>query len=259
MSHRPNALWVYAHPAHRSLNAELYRAGTAALAATHTVTTSDLYAQDWDPRLSQRDVACTPDTGETFGELTRTTYLAGDLPEDVRAEQAKLAEADLLVLQFPLWWYGMPAILKGWFDRVFVNGFAFGVHDPDTGRTLKYGEGGLAGRRALVITTAGDRATSFLPRGLNGDLESLLFPLLHGTLWYAGIAPLRPHLVSGTDRPDWTGYADEVHRLTSRLTTVADEEPIPYRRMRDGDYDTDRVLHPHILPDRNDLGVHLHR
>lgn len=256
---QPNALWVYAHPARRSLNADLYEAGTKALASTHTVTTSDLYAQDWDPRLSLRDIADTPDGGETFGELTRSAYLAGELPEDVRAEQSKLAEADLLVLQFPLWWYGMPAILKGWFDRVFVNGFAFGVRDPETGRTLKYGEGGLAGRRALVITTAGDRLSSFLPRGLNGDIESLLFPLLHGTFWYTGIAPLQPHLVSGTDRPDWTGYADEVDRLAARLATITDEEPIPYRRMRDGDYDADRVLHRHILPGRDDLGVHVHR
>jgi NAD(P)H dehydrogenase (quinone) len=256
---QPNALWVYAHPARRSLNADLYEAGVKALGETHTVTTSDLYAQDWDPRLSLRDIADTPDGGETFGELTRSAYLAGDLPEDVRAEQSKLAEADLLVLQFPLWWYGMPAILKGWFDRVFVNGFAFGVRDPETGRTLKYGEGGLAGRRALVITTAGDRLSSFLPRGLNGDIESLLFPLLHGTFWYTGIAPLQPHLVSGTDRPDWTGYADEVDRLAARLATITEEEPIPYRRMRDGDYDEDRVLHRHILPNRNDLGVHLHR
>lgn len=258
MSHRPNALWVYAHPARRSLNAELYQAGTTALAATHTVTTSDLYAQDWDPRLSQRDIAGTSDTGETFSARTRDAYLAEGLPEDVRAEQAKLSQADLVVFQFPMWWHGMPAILKGWFDRVFVNGFAFGVHDRETGRTLKYGEGGLAGRRALVITTAGDRPTSFQPRGLNGDIESLLFPLLHGTLWYAGITPLRPHLVSGADRPGWTGYADEVHRLTTRLKTIADEDPIPYRRLRDGDYDDDRVLHHHILPDRTDLGVHLH-
>lgn len=257
MSHRPNALWVYAHPASRSLNAELYEAGTAALAATHTVTTSDLYAQDWDPRLSRRDIAGAPDDGQTFGELTRTAYLAGDLPEDVRAEQAKLSGADLLVLQFPLWWYGMPAILKGWFDRVFVNGFAFGVRDPETGRTLKYGEGGLAGRRALAITTAGDRPSSFHTRGLNGDIESLLFPLLHGTLWYTGIEPLRPHLIGGTDRPNWTAGQDEVHRLTARLATIAHEEPIPYRRMRDGDYDDNRVLRQHILPDRNDLGVHL--
>jgi NAD(P)H dehydrogenase (quinone) len=256
MSNR--VLWVYAHPARRSLNAELFQAGTDALASTHTVTTSDLYAQDWDPRLSQRDIAATPDNGQTFGELTRDAYLAGDLPPDVRAEQKKLAEADLLVFQFPLWWYGMPAILKGWFDRVFVNGFAFGVRDPETGRTLKYGEGGLSGRRALVITTAGDRGSSFMTRGLSGDIESLLFPLLHGTFWYTGMEPLHPHLVSGTDRPGWTGYADEVHRLTTRLKTITDEDPIPYRRMRDGDYDADRVLHQHILPDRHDLGVHLH-
>ena len=51
--------------------------------------------------------------------------------------------ADLLVLQFPLWWYGVPAILKGWVDRVFESGFAYDVPDPDTGRPRKYGAGGL--------------------------------------------------------------------------------------------------------------------
>ncbi|MFI9389100.1 NAD(P)H-dependent oxidoreductase [Kutzneria sp. NPDC052558] len=259
MTDRPKALWVYAHPTEHSLNADLFKLGTEALSGTHTVRTSDLYAQGWDPRLSLRDVGDFADPATTFGEQTREAALAGGLPADVRAEQAKLAEADLLVLQFPLWWYGMPAMLKGWFDRVFTNGFAYGVRDPETGDTLKYGDGGLAGRRALVITTAGDRPSSFTPRGLNGDLESLLFPLLHGTLWYTGIAPLRPHLLGGTDYPSWRGYTEEIGRLRARLATVAEESPIPYRRLRDGDYDADNVLRRDILPGRHDLGVHQHR
>lgn len=68
----------------------------------------------------------------------------------------------MLVFQFPLWWAGVPAILKGWFDRVLVQGFAFGLTAPD-GRVRRYGEGGLGGKRALVITTIGARASAFGP------------------------------------------------------------------------------------------------
>ncbi len=59
----------------------------------------------------------------------------------MRAEQDKVAAAELLVLQFPLWWYGPPAVLKGWLDRVLTAGFAFGDVDPVSGVPLRYGDG----------------------------------------------------------------------------------------------------------------------
>lgn len=252
------ALWVYAHPARPSLNHHLMTAGTSALAEQGDVVVSDLYAQRWQPVLSTDDLGDATTSSElTFGAATKAAYAAGMLPPDVQREQARLRDADLLVLQFPLWWFGMPAILKGWFDRVFVNGFAFGVKDPVTGRTMKYGEGGLSGLRALVITTAGDRATSFGHRGVNGDIESLLFPLIHGTLWYTGIAPLRPHVIAATDTPGWRGHDEERERLVRRLRGVAAEPAIPFRHMRGGDYDGDRILRPDLAPGRTDLAVHV--
>ncbi|MEK8171985.1 NAD(P)H-dependent oxidoreductase [Streptomyces sp. M19] len=72
---------------------------------------------------------------------SKRAYTDGTLSEDIRAEQDKLRWADTIVLQFPMWWFGVPAILKGWFDRVFVKGFAYGVKDAD-GRTLRYGRAG---------------------------------------------------------------------------------------------------------------------
>lgn len=81
------------------------------------------------------------------------------------AEQDKLRDAELVVFQFPLWWYGPPAILKGWFDRVLVSGYAFGLVDPATGRVRKFGDGGPAGRRALAVVTAGDRPGALGERG----------------------------------------------------------------------------------------------
>ncbi|MEU4685556.1 NAD(P)H-dependent oxidoreductase [Streptomyces xinghaiensis] len=71
---------------------------------------------------------------------------------------------------------------------VFVKGFAYGVKDPaDGGRTLRFGDGGLTGRRAMAVVTTGGAAPAFGPRGINGDLDSLLFP--HGTFWYTGVTP----------------------------------------------------------------------
>ncbi|MGN6415542.1 NAD(P)H-dependent oxidoreductase [Flexivirga sp.] len=113
----------------------------------------------------------------------------GTLDPLVGHHQRLLQDADLIVLIFPLWWAGMPAVMKGWFDRVFTQGFAYGLHDA-AGNSRKDGDGAFAGKRGLVITTTGDRASAFGERGLNGNIHDLLFPITHGILWYTGIAAL---------------------------------------------------------------------
>ncbi|QOR70312.1 NAD(P)H-dependent oxidoreductase [Ruania alkalisoli] len=247
-----SALWLSAHPTDRSLNGALRAAGVAHLSRDSAVATSDLYAMGWQAALTEDDLGGVGGD-QTFGTRTREAHLAGTLAPDIRTEQAKLREADLLVLQFPLWWGGMPAILKGWFDRVFVNGFAFNVTNA-AGRTLKYGEGGLEGKRALVVVTAGDRAPSFAAGGVNGHLEALLFPLLHGILWYTGIQPLHPHLIAATDRREFGGLNHERDRLLTRLDGLPAEEPIDYRTLRHGGYDRDQRLVTDAAP--LDLGIH---
>ncbi|WP_129784859.1 NAD(P)H-dependent oxidoreductase [Promicromonospora panici] len=253
-----HALVVTAHPNPRSLTAELSRVAGSALAASgHTVETSDLYAMGWDPAVRLEDYGDTADAGESVSLRSRQAYDAGALAPEILAEQEKVRRADLLVLLFPMWWHGMPAMLKGWFDRVYVNGFAFGLQD-ESGLPRKYGDGGLAGRRALAVVVAGDRGTSFAPRGLNGDLEELFFPFLHGTAWYAGMQPLRPHLVSGVDRPGWDRFDEEVTRLRERIAGLTAEEPIRYRALADGDYGRDRELRADVLPGERGLRIHEH-
>lgn len=254
---RPTVHWIYAHPQESSFNARLFRDGVEALSRDHDVEISDLYAQGFDPVLAA------PDLGEPLGregnvvDLMDEAYAAGQLPQDVTEEQRKLAAADLVVLQFPLWWYGPPAILKGWLDRVLTSGFAYGPSDPETGLPLRYGEGTLAGRRALVIVTAGEDDRSIGERGVSGDLDSLLFPLTHGTLWYTGIEPLDLHVVHDADGLDAAGIDLERERLVERLVGLGDESPSsPYRRLRDGDYHGTRALRADLLPGRTDLGIH---
>ncbi len=260
ISHPPTprtALWLYAHPRRGSFNDRLFRAGTEALAERYDVITSDLYADAFDPALSERDLGRSAHTPGSLVELGGEAYARGDLPAEVRREQAKVAAAELLVVQFPLWWYGPPAILKGWIDRVLTQGFAYGDTDPGTGLPRRYGDGGLSGRRALIVVSAGEDARSIGPRGVSGDIDSLLFPLAHGTLWYVGIEPLRLHVITDADALGTEDVAREVERLRTRLRAIDAEPPRPFRRLSNGDYRGTRALRADLLPGRTDLGIHL--
>ena len=251
-------LWVYAHPEGRSLNARLRDAGIAAArAAGHEVEVSDLYAMSWTATLAPDDFGDLADRPPELGRASHRAYDAGTLAPDIRAEQRKLLRADALVLQFPLWWYAPPAMLKGWIDRVFTKGFAFGIADPQCpGRTLRYGDGPLAGRRAQVITTVGSPAPAMGPRGVNGQLDQVLFPLLHGTLWYVGMSVLPPLAVHGADRLSSAAYDCALVEVAGRARSLWDIEPIAYRRQNGGAYDDDLVLRDDLAPGQTGLGVH---
>lgn len=259
ITHTPNpgsAHWVYAHPRGGSLNERLFREGAEALSARYEVATSDLHAQNFDPVLREGDLGELAGSAGNFAELLGDAYVQGQLPDDVRDEQRKLATAELLVVQFPLWWYGPPAILKGWFDRVFTAGFAFGDLDPDLGVPRRYGDGGLAGRKALIVVTAGEDERSIGPRGVSGDLDTLLFPLIHGVLWYVGIETFDIHVIHDADALGSDGADREVERLRTRLRSLNTEPTRQFRRLRDGDYRGTRTLREDLLPGRTDLGIH---
>ncbi|MBU8812888.1 NAD(P)H-dependent oxidoreductase [Mycolicibacterium goodii] len=248
------ALWLYAHPLRGSLNDHLFRSGTEALSEQYTVLTSDLHAQRFDPVLGDRDFA---GRSGNIVEITGEAYHRGELPDDVRAEQDKLAAAELLVVQFPLWWYGPPAILKGWFDRVLTNGFAYGELDPELGVPRRYGDGHLVGRRALIVVTVGEDARSLGSRGISGDVDSLLFPLTHGTLWYTGVGSFDLHVIYDADGLGPEGVQRETERLCDRLKALDTESAGRFRRLADGDYHGTRALREDIHPGRTDLGIHL--
>lgn len=251
-------LWVLAHPDPASLNGQLRDAVLPRLRERgHDVVESDLYRMGFDPVLTAADLTGTPPgCGTPVSTWQATGHHEGRLTPDIRAEQAKLAAADLVVLQFPLWWYGVPAILKGWFDRIFVNGFAFGVKDETTGRVRKYGDGGLVGRRALVVTTAGDRDTALGPRGISGRPEDVLFPLLHGTFHYTGMEPLEPHVLTSVHHWSEGEFERQVERLVERVDGAPEEEPIGYRHLSGGDYDSGHRLMPDVAPELEGNDAH---
>jgi NAD(P)H dehydrogenase (quinone) len=155
----------------------------------------------------------------------------------VAREQEKLLWADAVILQFPLWWYSMPAILKGWVDRVYAYGFAYGVGEHSDMRWGdRYGEGTLAGKRAMLIVTAGGWDEHYSARGVNGPIDDLLFPINHGILYYPGYDVLPPFVACRVDRLDTAGFEPVAERLRERMRTLATTPPIPYRRQNGGDY-----------------------
>jgi len=252
-------LWVLAHPEPRSLTARLRDEGVRTLRAHgHDVVQSDLYAMGWNPVVTAADFGDTVQDGDRLdvAAASERALRDGTLAPDIRAEHDKLAWADTVVVQFPLWWHGTPAILKGWLDRVLVQGYAYGVRAPATGRTRRYGDGGLAGRRALAVVTVG-AGTGLGPRGLHGDLTEVLFPLLHGTFWYTGMQVARPVLVPGANRLDDDGWAAAAAGLRERLLTLPDGPFLPYRHQDGGDYDRHGELCDALAPGRGGLGVHL--
>ena len=254
----PTILWVSAHPEPGSLNGALRDDSLAHLRHRgHTVLESDLYAMHWDPVVRPADGGHTwdaPPSRFCVSRDTRNAYRARSQPPEVRAEQDKLRRADVVVVQFPLWWYGMPAILKGWFDRVFVSGFAFGI-DPVTGRRLRFEQGPFTGTRALAVTTLGDRPHAIGPRGKSGELGELLFGLLHGTFAYTGMSVLPPWALPSADR--LACYEDARDSLRHRLDGLGTDEPIAYRPQFTGDYTPEWELAPHIRPGEHGLRVHV--
>jgi NAD(P)H dehydrogenase (quinone) len=131
----------------------------------------------------------------------------------------------------------MPAILKGWVDRVFAYGFAYGVGEHSDKRWGdRYGEGTLAGKRAMLIVTAGGWEEHYAARGVNGPIDDLLFPINHGILYYPGYDVLPPFVAYRVDRLDEAGFEPVAERLRERMRTLATTAPIPYRQQNGGDY-----------------------
>ena len=192
----------------------------------------------WKSEVDQADFpSLAPDDRLHVAAASGKAFAGKTLTEDVKAEQNKLLWADVLILQFPLWWYSMPAILKGWVDRVYAYGFAYGVGEhSDTHWGDRFGEGTFAGKRAMLIVTTGGWEEHYSARGINGPIDDLLFPINHGILFYPGFTVLPPFVAYKVDRLNNADFERLAETLRERMRTLANTLPIPYRRQNGGDY-----------------------
>ena len=182
----PTALIVHAHPEPGSFTTAQMREAEAALTAGgHQVKVLDLYSLGWNAVLDRPDFPTASGHFKPQAEQARAVT-EGSLPPHVAEHLKALHQADLLVLSFPLWWFSVPAVLKGWVDRVFVMGSVFG------GPHGIFDQGALTGRRAVLLLTTGGAADHFGPDKPYGDLDQLLFHIHHGMLGFVGYDVLRP-------------------------------------------------------------------
>jgi NAD(P)H dehydrogenase (quinone) len=250
-----NVLIVYAHPDPHSLTTSLKDLAVSTLIqAGHSVQVSDLYAMNWKApidgddfleRLNLDRLDIVKESGKAFAEGSQTA--------DVIAEQEKLRWADAVIFQFPYWWFSMPAIMKGWVERVFAYGFAYGVGGSNRWR---YGDGNLKGKRAMLSITIGAPEKDYSERGINGAIADLLFPIHHGILFFPGMTVLPPFLVYGANRLSAEHYETVAGQYQQRLLNLFTIAPIPSRRQNGGDYDEVYQLKPGLEGNSAGLSIH---
>lgn len=258
-----NVLIVYAHPQPRSLNGSLKDFAVSHLKNSgHTVQVSDLYAQHWKPQIDANDILSAP-VGDDFDASADSlyAYTHGTQSEDIAREQEKLRRADAVIFQFPLWWFSMPAIMKGWFDRVYACGFAYGVGEhSDTHWGDRYGEGSMAGKRAMLLVTTGGWDSHYGPRGINGPIDDILFPIQHGMLHYPGFTVLPPMVIYRASRTDDARFRDYTNALARRLDALWETTPIAFRQQNAGDYAIPALtLKEEFAPGETGFSIHTKR
>jgi NAD(P)H dehydrogenase (quinone) len=180
-------LIVFAHPEPKSFNAALLQCSLSSLQSSgHEVQVSNLYKMGFNPVAGSQDFSARRFPGALqYDREQKYAYQDGSFSADIRNEIDKLLWCDFLILQFPLWWFSVPAILKGWIDRVFVNGVVYG-----NGR--RFDNGGLKGKKAMLTVSTACYPEMVAPDGLLADLNISLWHLNYGTLAYAGLKVLPP-------------------------------------------------------------------
>jgi NAD(P)H dehydrogenase (quinone) len=162
-----NVLVVFDHPRRDSFCGTVLDSLVGGLAAAgHRAELADLRAEGFDPRLPPEDEPDWNDADKVYSDA-------------VLAEQSRMLRNDALAFVFPVWWWSLPATTKGWIDRVWNNGWAYGA------RKLKH-------RKALLLATAAGNAESYAKRGYD---QAMRVQILTGTMEYCGIPESELHLL----------------------------------------------------------------
>ncbi len=167
-------LIVYAHPNPKSFNHAVLEATQESLKASgHEIKTKDLYQMKFKASLDAEDLGM--------------MYVEKKMPPDILQEQADVSWAEAMIFIYPLWWFDRPAILKGWFDRVFTYGFAFGSGPKGIQGLLKH-------KKALVLNTTGAPKVWYEEAG---HTRTYLSPTVDGTLKWCGIPVVEDYTFFG--------------------------------------------------------------
>lgn len=196
-----HALIVVAHPERTSLTqaiAARLAQGISRLDTGHTHEIADLAAEAFDPRETAEDLAVLRHNAPR--------------PADVLREQARIDRADALLLVFPVYWWGMPALLKGWIDRVFTNGWAYDVK-PEGG-LLKL----MRGRQVHLVGIGGADIGTY---ERHGYAQSIKTQIDHGIFDYCGADVVTSELLLDIDSGNVTPHLETARTIGGRLFPAA--------------------------------------
>jgi len=213
-------LIVIAHPEPKSFNAAMYQEAIKTLEENgHEVQTSDLYRMNFNP-VSDRENFTTVKNTAYFSQQAeeRFAYENNGFVEDILAEQDKVLWCDLMIWQFPLWWFSVPAILKGWVDKVFAMGKFY-----DNGRI--YNNGLLKGKKALLSITTGGPEKNYITAKY-GSPDQILHPIQTGILEFVGFSVLPSEIYFSIERIKDDERKEILERWSNRLKYIFTEPSI---------------------------------
>lgn len=217
-------LFVHAHSEADSFVTAMRDVMAQELAASGwDIAHSDLYAMQFNPVLSPRDFHERRDPAHlTYALEQRHGFAHRTLSPDILAEIDKVQAADLIVFTFPLFWFSVPAILKGWIDRVFVSGLFY------SGKGI-YERGGMAGKRAFAAFSLGGREHMFGPGAVHGELATgMLRHFFQGALGYVGFDVIEPFVAHHVP---YLAQEDRTALLAQLKACVADLDNRPVMAM----------------------------
>lgn len=172
-----HVLIVLTHPDPESLTASVARDIAEGLSHTHSVEMADLSSEGFAPAFTMEDL--------------RAYRLEAPLPADVEQEQDRVNRADAIVFVYPIYWWGIPSLLKGWIERVFSNGWAWGTGNEDDAQGKA-----LAGKRIHLVGLGASNLERYERRGF---LDAMHTSINEGTFGYCSAPVTSSRILHGSE------------------------------------------------------------
>lgn len=211
-----HVLLVYAHPEPTSFTAALTTVAADALrTAGHTVEVSDLYGEGFDPVAGRHDFRETADATRFHYQTEQGhAHATGTFAPDIVREQQRFLRADLVVWLYPIWWGNVPAIVKGWFDRVLAFGFAYA-----DGK--RFDTGFFPHKKGLLCLTTGGTRERFSRDGVYGELDQVLWSVQRLVVEYLGMQAQEPFVAYAAPRVDQATREAYLAAWRDRILAIA--------------------------------------
>jgi NAD(P)H dehydrogenase (quinone) len=215
-------LLLVCHPESKSFNYGMHNAAKEALVrAGHEVKVTDIQGADhFNPTSGRHNYKTVKDANYFKQQFEEMHAVANHgFADDIEAEARKLEWADVVIFQFPLWWFSFPAPMKGWCDRVLAMNRFYGGG--------KFYENGiLKGKKAVLSLTTGGPEQAYIKNGFNGDIMGVLRPIHRGILQFCGMTVLKPEIVyAAAHLTDEQRHA-RIEEWKARVVQLHTEAPI---------------------------------